>query len=668
MNEILLIAAIWLPFLGFLANGLLSLKKEPASQKLVSIFGVGSVLISFLIFIFLTFAENTAIVSQSGFSAMFFTWINVGTLSADFAYKLDGLSVFMAWIVTGIGMLIHIYSTGYMEEEKPHFARFFAYLNLFIFAMLHLVLGDSLPLLFLGWEGVGLCSYLLIGFDYDKDFAAVAGKKAFITNRIGDAGFIIGMFLLFQLTGSLKYDEIYGFFGANSVDASTLNIIALCLFVGAMGKSAQIPLYVWLPDAMAGPTPVSALIHAATMVTAGVFMIARLAPVFLGAPEASTVIAFVGGFTALLSALIALTQTDIKKVLAYSTVSQLGYMFMAMGVGAYGAGMFHLMTHAFFKALLFLGSGAVILALHHEQDMRRMGGLYKHVKLLAILFWVAAVAISGIPGLSGFFSKDMILEMAYTFANGGKILFLLGFMTAILTSFYIFRLIFLTFHTSGDAVKKMEEGGSHGHGHDEHGHHSHHSGLVPLGWNIMGPLVVLGVLSVFGGYVGLPHIITHKTPGIVGYFDQVLSVAPSKAAESWHQHIEGSTAWLLMLASIGVAFLGLFTAWFFYQKQNKVPAEDSVKRSFFVHLSFNKFFVDEIYEKILLNPLKKIADLSYKIIDVKIIDASIDYLGKITLLIGSYMRRLQTGVTPNYALYIVSGTVVIAFIVFGGLN
>ncbi|MDH5716148.1 MAG: NADH-quinone oxidoreductase subunit L [Spirochaetia bacterium] len=667
MSEALLITAIWLPFIGFLFNGLFSLKKEPISQKAVILFGVGSVLLSFIIFVILTISENAIIMSKTGLGAHFFTWIDVGHLKSDFAYKLDGLSVFMAWIVTGIGMLIHIYSTGYMEEEKPHFARFFAYLNLFIFAMLHLVLGDSLPLLFLGWEGVGLCSYLLIGFDYDKDFAAEAGKKAFITNRIGDAGFLIGMFLLFQHTGTLNYDIMNKFFSENSLDTSLLNLIAICLFIGAMGKSAQFPLYVWLPDAMAGPTPVSALIHAATMVTAGVFMIARLAPVFLGAPEASTFIAFVGGFTALLSALIALTQTDIKKVLAYSTVSQLGYMFMAMGVGAYGAGLFHLMTHAFFKALLFLGSGAVIIALHHEQDMRRMGGLYKHIKLVAILFWIAAIAISGIPGLSGFFSKDMILEMAFTYKYGGSILFLMGFLTAILTSFYIFRLIFLTFHTSGDAVKKMKEAIHHHH--DEHGHgHGHHETLHPLRWNILGPLVILGVLSVFGGYVGLPHVITHQTPGIVQYFDKVLAVPPTELSKSWHNHIDGGLAYSLMFGSILVAFIGLLFAWFRYEKQNNIPSEDSKKRSFFVNLSFNKFFVDEIYEIFLLKPIKKLAVFSYKVIDDKIIDAFVDALGKNTLKIGSVFRKMQTGITAHYAFYIAAGTLLLTVIIYGGIK
>ncbi len=664
MDNILLIIAVWLPLLGFLINGLLALRGKPANQLLVAVAGVGSVAVSFGIFVWLTLNKQ-AWGQGDAQIATFFNWLNLEGLQLAFAYRFDGLSAFMAWIVTGIGTLIHIYSTGYMKEEKEDFARFFAYLNLFIFSMLHLVLGDNLALLFLGWEGVGLCSYLLIGFDHHKDFAAAAGKKAFITNRIGDAGFLIGMFLLFNLTGSLQYDTIYlrlsGF-----TDTAFLNTVAFFLFIGAMGKSAQIPLYVWLPDAMAGPTPVSALIHAATMVTAGIFMMARLAPVFLGAPETSTFIAFIGGSTALFAALIALTQTDIKKVLAYSTVSQLGYMFMAMGVGAYGAGMFHLMTHAFFKALLFLGSGAVILALHHEQDMRKMGGLFKHLKLLAILFWVGAIAISGIPGFSGFFSKDMILEHAYTHAKGGKILFGMGIVTALLTSFYMYRLIFLTFHTKEDAVSKMAH--SH-HGHNHHGDHSHHGGgLVPLGWNIYLPLVVLGILSVVGGYVGLPHLITHETPAIVTYFDKVLAIPPGEIAAGWKVSATHAEEWALMGGSVAVALLGLVLAFVIYQKKNLLPIADGAYRKPLVKWSFHKFYVDELYEALLLNPIKKFAFFCYRVVDARFIDGMVDGLGAAATAFGSALRRLQTGFVGDYAVYIVVGLILAGFIAFGGVK
>lgn len=659
MNEALLISAIWIPLAGFIINGLLSLKKGPAPKVLVNLAGVGSALVSFLIFAYLTF-QTESFGSDAALRAVFFNWLNLDSLTLDFAYRLDGLSVFMAWIVTGIGSLIHIYSTGYMAEEKDDYARFFAYLNLFIFSMLHLVMGDNMALLFLGWEGVGLCSYLLIGFDHHKNFAAAAGKKAFITNRIGDAGFLIGMFMIFSLTGSFQYDDINSALVPGSVPASMLNIIAVFLFIGAMGKSAQIPLYVWLPDAMAGPTPVSALIHAATMVTAGVFMIARLSVVFLGAPEASTFIAFTGATTAIVAALIALTQTDIKKVLAYSTVSQLGYMFMAMGVGAYGAGLFHLMTHAFFKALLFLGSGAVIIALHHEQDMRKMGGLFKHLKLIAVVFWVGAIAISGIPGLSGFFSKDMILEHAYMHANGGKILWGMGFVTALLTSFYIYRLIFLTFHTREDATEKVHP--HHGEGHDASHGFFHH-----VGWNMKGPLVVLAVLSVIGGYVGLPHLFTHTDPAIMKYFDRVLAIAPSAVEESWKVKASYAEQWLLMGLSVAVALGGLVLAYILYQKKNRIPIPDGAYRTMLVSASYRKFLVDEAYAAVLLRPLKKLADFSYRKIDAGFIDGIIDGFGEAGLRFGSLFSRLQSGNTGQYALFMAVGAVMALVIILGGL-
>lgn len=657
--EQLLILAVWLPFIGFLINGALSLRENQPAQIVVTAIGSGAVMASFGIIAFLTMqpAFNSA---NAPIEAHFFNWIHLQSLQVNFAYRLDGLSVFMAWIITGIGSLIHIYSAGYMEEEKESFARFFAYLNLFIFSMLHLVLGDSLPLLFLGWEGVGLCSYLLIGFDHHKASAAAAGKKAFITNRVGDAGFLVGMFLLFEQVGSLQYGQINNWSSEFGFSPEVANVIALTLFIGAMGKSAQIPLYVWLPDAMAGPTPVSALIHAATMVTAGVFMIARLAPVFLVAESASTFIAYTGAATALFAALIALTQTDIKKVLAYSTVSQLGYMFLAMGVGAYGAGMFHLMTHAFFKALLFLGSGAVIIALHHEQDMRRMGGLMKHIPFVAIIFWIGAVAISGIPGFSGFFSKDMILEQAFLFKNGGPVLFGMGLLTAVLTSFYMYRLIFLTFHTKEDAEQKMS---SHGHGNDDHAHH----GIQPVSMYMKFPLAVLAVLSIVGGYVGLPKVITHTDGAIVKYFDSVLQVAPTVATEGWRVHASVTVEWILMILSVTAAFAGLIYAFLLYQKKNKLPLPDGAYRSSLVSASFNKFYIDEVYEAIIIKPLKKLAGFSYKKMDAGFIDAMVDGVAHLVTFIASQFKKLQTGVASDYALYIVVGALTMTFAILGGV-
>ena len=627
----LLIIAIWLPFLGFFLNGLLALGRKN-NQSLVSSIGVGSILISFSIFAYLTFAFNQDVVSIDGIQITFFEWIHVGGLKVNFAYRLDGLSVFMAWIITGIGSLIHIYSTGYMASEKENFARFFAYLNLFIFFMLHLVLGSNLVLMFMGWEGVGLCSYLLIGFDFHKNSAASAGKKAFITNRVGDAGFLLGIFLLYQEVGSLNYGEIYAYLSSTSISPEVLNLIAIFLFIGAIGKSAQIPLHVWLPDAMAGPTPVSALIHAATMVTAGLFMIVRLAPIFLGAPEASCFIAYTGAFTAFFAALIALTQTDIKKVLAYSTVSQLGYMFLAMGVGAYGAGMFHLMTHAFFKALLFLGSGAVIVALHHQQDMRKMGGLHSSLKHITLIFWVGAVAISGIPGFAGFFSKDMILEQAFSFKHGGGFLFSLGLITALLTSFYVYRLIFLTFH-----------------GEEYRGTHKPHD----VGWSMKFPLLVLAILSIVGGYVGLPKLITHNPPSIVHYFDSILPVRPSELSHSWHTNISHHTEIYLLILSIAAAFVGLFFAWFRYHRKELVPVADGAYRNAFVRMSFHKFYVDELYQRILLRPVRQLAYFSYNLLDRQIIDSMVDGLAEVTLFVSSLFKRLQTGKVGHYALYMI---------------
>ena len=646
MRESLLIIAVWLPFFGFLLNGVLALRKS-LNTTFISFIGVGAILSSFGIFIYLTLALNDNVSLIHGIQTTFFEWLQVGGLEVNFAYRLDGLSVFMAWIITGIGSLIHIYSVGYMSQEKEHFARFFTYLNLFIFFMLHLVLADNLLLMFMGWEGVGLCSYLLIGFDHHKNSAASAGKKAFITNRVGDAGFLLGIFLLYREVGSLNYSQIYSYLASVGVSDQTLNLIAIFLFIGAIGKSAQIPLYVWLPDAMAGPTPVSALIHAATMVTAGLFMIARLAPVFLGAIDASIVIAYIGAFTALFAALIAITQTDIKKVLAYSTVSQLGYMFLAMGVGAYGAGMFHLMTHAFFKALLFLGSGAVIVALHHEQDMRKMGGLSKYLRFVMVIFWVGSVAISGIPGFAGFFSKDIILEKAFTFKYGGSFLFAAGLITALLTSFYIYRLVFLTFHRSEYQS-------------------SHKPGKVS--WHMKFPLLVLACLSIIGGYIGLPKLFTGQPAMIIAYFDHVLAVPSTNIAYSWHWHISHQTELYLMLTSIGAGLIGLFWAWFRYQHLKLLPIADNAYRKNFVRLSFHKFYVDEIYQKILLNPAKKLAIFSYKVIDHQTIDAVVDGIGEVALTFSTIFKRLQTGKVGHYVLYMVIFLIFMLAVLIKGIS
>ena len=641
--EQILIFSIWLPLIGFLINSVLaSYSKQRANILLASTVGIASVAIPFLAFIYLTLMANTTIQSSKGLVAIFFPWIHIGSFHVDFGYKLDSLSIFMAWIITGIGSLIHIYSVGYMHHEKEDFARFFSYLNLFIFAMLHLVLADNLVLTFLGWEGVGLCSYLLIAFDRHKDSAVSAGNKAFIVNRIGDAGFLIGIFLVFTTIGSVKYDDIITFFNiTGGFSLYIVNLICLFLFIGAMGKSAQLPLYVWLPDAMAGPTPVSALIHAATMVTAGIFIICRLSILFALAQYVSIFISFIGAITAIMGAIIALTQTDIKKVLAYSTMSQLGYMFVAVGVGAYGAGMFHLMTHAFFKALLFLGSGAVIIALHHEQDIRKMGKLSSSIPYIAIMFWIGALALSGMPGFAGFFSKDMILEEAYTFKAGGLVLYAVGITTALLTSFYVFRLMFITFHSKTSRF--------------------HHK-IEHVSWMMKFPLLVLAILSIVGGYVGLPHLFTHKISPIISYFNSI--VPKHDKIEEGHLGINDEVAYSLMLFSVVVVFVGLITSWYLYQYKGYLPKEDTEKRSILVKFSFNKLYVDEVYNLLIVRPLHSISHRLFHF-DVHWVDGIVNGFGAMALYFSGIARSVQSGQIVHYVFYIVTATVfvVLFFIV-----
>ena len=448
----LMYLTVLLPLLGFIINGAFGSKisaiggsaSDRRNEKVIGIIGSGVIGLSFLITIIAFFQTLALPVEERKTIINLFTWLKVSSLDVGFAYQVDQLSLIMALIVTGVGFIIHVYSIGYMHGDKG-FWRFFAYMNLFIFAMMNLILADNFVLLFLGWEGVGLCSYLLIGFWYDKKFekstTSDAAKKAFVVNRIGDFGFLLGMFLIYLTFNSLNFNEVFTRASAFGVPETTFAFIAIFLFIGATGKSAQIPLFVWLPDAMAGPTPVSALIHAATMVTAGVYMVARCSIIFASAPAILTVVAVIGTLTALFAATIGIVQNDIKKVLAYSTISQLGYMFLAMGVGAFSAGIFHVMTHAFFKALLFLGAGSVIHSMHHEQDIQHYGGLRKHMPKTAGTFLIAALAISGIPPLSGFFSKDEILW--YSFANGGFLFWLIGALTAFITAFYMFRLYFL---------------------------------------------------------------------------------------------------------------------------------------------------------------------------------------------------------------------------------
>lgn len=639
--------AILLPLAGFLFNGLFYRK---ISNTVSAIVGTSAIAIPFVIVLGTLLEYDTTKINPK--LMLLLPWIEVGGFKVDFAYQIDQLSLYMAMIITGIGSLIHLYSVGYMKGD-PGFNRFFAYLNLFIFSMLNLVLADNLVLMFLGWEGVGLCSYLLIGFDYHKSSAANAGMKAFIVNRIGDVGFAIGIFITYWYLGSVRYVDIIERMPNIIAFREVINIVALAFFIGAIGKSAQIPLYVWLPDAMAGPTPVSALIHAATMVTAGVFMIARLNPIFLAAHITSEYIAITGAVTAFFAATIGLYQNDIKKVLAYSTVSQLGYMFLAMGVGAYTAGMFHLMTHAFFKALLFLGSGSVIHAMHHEQDMRNMGNLKSYMKITLITFLLGTLAISGIPPFSGFFSKDLILEKAFFHHGTGPILWGVGIAGAICTAFYMFRLVFLTFYGEERIDSHVK-------------HHLHESP-----WTITVPLIILAIGSTFAGLLQVPHLFFGGIDKLHNYFKPIF-VEGQFITKAWgivsHTHEASlSTELILLGISIGIALLGIAVSYKIFIVNKSVPVEDE-KILGFPKVLYNKYYIDELYDKTIVKPLIKLSDFLAKIIDSKLIDGLVEGTGKFFLAISQETRKLQTGIVGDYALSIVIGTIaVIAYLLMNGM-
>ena len=614
-----------------------------------------------------------------------FTWFTAGDFSVDLALRLDALSAVMILVITGIGSLIHIYSTAYMHEETDEaFGRFFSYLNLFCFFMLMLVLGSNVLVMFVGWEGVGLCSYLLIGFYYEKKSASDAAKKAFVVNRIGDFAFLLGALLLVVTFNSLDFTTIALAAKEMPVEVTfgTISLITLLMFIGATGKSAQIPLYVWLPDAMEGPTPVSALIHAATMVTAGVYMIGRNAVLFEHAPITLQVVAVVGAATALMAGTIGLVQTDIKRVLAYSTVSQLGYMFLAMGMGAFGAGIFHLMTHAFFKACLFLGSGAVIHALHGEQDIRKMGGLKKHIPITYWTFVIASVAIAGVPGLAGFFSKDEILFE--TFLHGHQVLWVVGVLTSLLTATYMFRLVHLTFHGE-------ERFATAGHGHDDHGHahaapqhvstaapqHSHaahlHDAPAPMAF----ALIVLAVGSILAGYVGVPHalgghnnlgawlepafqatncgapVTTGELAGIA-----IAECPPGEAAEGAEDH--ASLELSLMAVSSLVAFAGIGLATFLWLKRKDLPAQMATQFSGVHKLLLNKYYVDEVYDATIVQPIKVLSQEGlWRGFDVKIVDGAVNGAGYFVSGVSIVLRLLQNGSVKTYAAAIFAGAVTI---------
>jgi NADH-quinone oxidoreductase subunit L len=611
-----------LPLLGFIINGL---GRNTFSKSLIGIIGSGTVLVAFLISVDLFFELKNS--GQHQVTLHLFDWISAGNLHIPLSFLYDPLSSIMLLIITGIGFLIHLYSIGYMHDDAG-FGKFFAYLNLFIFFMLILVLGSNYIVMFIGWEGVGLCSYLLIGFWYTNSNYASAAKKAFVMNRIGDLGFLIGVFLIFNTFGSVEFAKVFPKAALMMPGSDVVMWITILLFIGACGKSAQLPLFTWLPDAMAGPTPVSALIHAATMVTAGIYMIARSSVLFDLSPVTQGIIAIIGAATALIAALIALTQTDIKKVLAYSTVSQLGYMFLGLGVGAYTGSFFHVLTHAFFKAVLFLGAGSVIHAMHHEQDMRHMGGLSSKLKTTFITMLVGTIAIAGLPPFSGFFSKDEILAHAFEYS---PVLWGVGLLTAFLTSFYMFRMMFLTFFGKYRGTHHAEN----------HIHESPSSMTLPL--------IVLAILAAFGGLLNIPHVF-----GGNEWLAHWLSGAQIPQHELTLDH---TTEYALMSVSVGAAVIALIFAYVKYVKNAAIPVADGGKRSALAKLSYHKFYLDELYDAVIRRPLDAFSGFFYKIIDKKLIDGVVNGFGWTATEGSKGLRLLQSGNVGFYIFMMVFGIV-----------
>ena len=615
-----------LPLLGFLINGL---GRKQVPKTMAGIIGSGTVLGSFVISLLVFFSVkegNTQV-------AHYFDFINIPALKIGFDFQIDQLSSIFLLIITGVGFLIHVYSTAYMHDEEPKdFAKYFAYLNLFVFSMLLLVLGANYVIMFIGWEGVGLCSYLLIGFWFKNTNYNIAAKKAFIMNRIGDLGFLLAVFWLISKLGTADFHDVF----ANVSKLTTTDItgITLLLFVGAMGKSAQIPLYTWLPDAMAGPTPVSALIHAATMVTAGIYMIARSNILYTMAPVSQGVVAIIGLATAILAATIALKQNDIKKVLAYSTVSQLGYMFLALGVGAYTGAVFHVMTHAFFKALLFLGAGSVIHAMSGEQDIRNMGGLKKYMSVTHITFLLACLAIAGMPPFSGFFSKDEILAAAY---NNSPLLWGVGVAGAIMTAFYMFRLYAMTFLGKFRGTTEQE-------------HHLHES---PKAITI--PLIILAILSVIGGWIGIPEIFMHGGHRLEEFLAPVF--AQSNVLTPKH-HLSHATEYMLMGVSVGAALIALVFAWTKFRKYQRTEKEETGLGK----VLENKWYVDELYDSIIVKPVLSIAKYFSNIFEKKGIDGFVNGVGKAVNYGSRQIRLLQSGQVGTYVFMMVLG-ILIFFII-----
>ena len=710
MQSHLLSLIIFAPLLGAVINWLVG--RRLRNERFIGIVACASVGVSTLIAFYLAFNSDGALRSTQPAMDHLWTWIQVGKFRADFALAMDRLSGIYALFVTFVGFLIHVFATGYMHGDRGYY-RFFAYLNLFMFAMLTLVLADNFLLMFVGWEGVGLCSYLLIGFYLDKEEAAPAAKKAFIANRVGDWGFVLGLMLVFFMTGSISFFDKPGYgvssalnaisslptdaFTWHAIFAGGITSIAVLLFIGATGKSAQIPLFVWLPDAMAGPTPVSALIHAATMVTAGVYMVVRCNTIFTHAPTAMFIVAIIGAGTALFAATIGIAQNDIKKVLAYSTISQLGYMFLACGVGAFIAAIFHVMTHAFFKAQLFLGSGSVINGMHHEQDMRRMGGLRKYMPITWITMCAGWLAICGVPIFAGFFSKDEILWKTWSAssflpAGFNKALWFVGAVTALLTAVYMTRLMVMTFwsserfgadhsldHHQAEHGKHSAEGA-----HEAHVHTPHES---PLSMTI--PLIVLAILSTIGGLVGVPYALSSVTGGRpANYFERTLEPIVSHASEAtttgeatsevhWQtpppQEIDGKPAFglahepaaaehaasaaelneerLFTLISVVIALLGIGIGWVMFQRQ---PLRQMPR------LLENKYYVDEAYDAVIINPINVTSrEGLWKIFDIGVIDGFLHTLGRTIVDLGRTFRYMQIGFVRGYAAIILAGALII---------
>ena len=623
-----------IPLFPLVSFVIIALFGKNLSKSITTFLAPGSILASFVVALLIFFSQVS---TNQSVTVPLFSWFQVGDFQADFSFLVDSLSILFTMVITGVGFLIHVYSTGYMHDEKDY-NRYFSYLNLFVFFMLLLVLGDNLLLMFVGWEGVGLCSYLLIGFWFRNINYSNAANKAFIMNRIGDLGFLLGIILTFGVFGSINYHEVFAQAGSVVVDGKLITWITVLLFIGAMGKSAQIPLYTWLPDAMAGPTPVSALIHAATMVTAGIYMVARCGVLFSMSEFTMQLISIIGISTALLAATIALFQNDIKKVLAYSTVSQLGLIFCALGAGAFSAGVFHVVTHAFFKALLFLGAGSVIHGMSGDQDIRNMGGLKKKMPFTYITFFIATIAISGIPPFAGFFSKDQMLAEIFVH---NKVLFVLAVVVSLMTAFYMFRLLFLTFFGEfrGNSIQK------------NHVHESPKSMTIPL--------MILAALSVVGGFIGFPHELGHQLH-LHHWLDGFLATS----IKTGKIEMTLTTELILMATTIILILTVILIARKLFVSKNQVPKSDEAAMPLWKEVIYYKYYIDEIYEAVVVKPLNRISGLLYHYIEKSGIDAMVNGIGTSVVNWSQLLRLSQTGGLGFYVMAMVISILVLIILMF----